>query len=245
MEWRDEAVILGVRQHGETASIVELLTKSHGRHAGVVRGGASRKWRGVLQPGNNLLVEWRARLETHLGHYTIDLQQSRAAIMADRARLRGLNAMTAMAHFALPERYPLPDFYTLTQDYLVELESGPDWLSAFALWEMNLLEISGYGLDLSTCAVTGQRDDLIYISPKSGRAVSRQGAGEWAQRMLPLPAFMRKGHLSHDLAEVRQALALNTYFFEHRVLPAIDKSKLPMARKLLSDHLETRGASSR
>lgn len=230
MDWRDQGIIIATRKHGETALIMELLTKEHGRHAGIVRGGASRKWLGSLQAGNTVQVEWRARLAEHLGHYTPDLLHSRAGIMGNRQRLCGLNAFCAMVRFALVERLAVPDFYQLSHNVLFEMEIGAQWAAAYAIWELNLLSIAGYGLDLTQCAVTGKNDDLCYVSPKTGRAVSRDGAGEWVDRLLVLPDFLRKSQLTSDQTQIADALRLTGYFLTQRIALANNKAELPLAR---------------
>ncbi|OIQ06617.1 MAG: DNA repair protein RecO [Rhodobacteraceae bacterium CG2_30_10_405] len=188
MEWRDEGVLLAVRAHGESAAIIEVFTFGHGCHAGVVRGGASRRLAPLLQPGAQLDLSWRARLEAHLGAFTVEPIRSRAWVLGDRRQLAGLAAVCALVRAALPEREPNPVLWRATVALLDALEVEPDWPLRYLRWELGLLEELGFGLDLARCAVTGSRDDLAYVSPRTGRAVSRQGAGEWADRLLALPA---------------------------------------------------------
>ena len=156
-------------------------TPERGRHAGVVRGGTSRKMNPILQPGAQVDVSWRARLEEHIGSFTVEPLRSRAAALSDRMALAGLNAVTGLLGFSLPEREPHGDLYLKTERLLDLLGQNDIWPLAYLRWELALLEELGFGLDLSECAVTGGRDDLVYVSPRSGRAVSRQGAGEWAE----------------------------------------------------------------
>ena len=178
MEWRDEGVILGVRPHGETSAIVEIFTETHGRHAGVVRGGVSRKMAPTLQPGSQVAASWRARLEEHIGSFTVEPVRSRAGLMSDRDALAGLNALCALLRFALPEREAHPKLYGQTLTVLDMLESSDFWPLAYLRWELALLEELGFGLDLSTCAVTGATEGLCYVSPKSGRyGIDRGEAG--------------------------------------------------------------------
>ena len=231
MEWRGEGMITAVRKHGETAAIVEVLTRDHGRHAGVVHGGASRKQAPVLQAGNQVEVEWRARLEEHLGTFRVELLTSRTNIMADRRALAALSSVCALVGFAVPERMELPQVYEDTLALIEDLAAGADWLSHYVHWEMQMLEHLGYGLDLGRCAATGVSTDLIYVSPKSGCAVSRNGAGDYRDRMLPLPAFLRDGtHASGGLAEVLDGLRMTGYFWENWVAPALGNRPLPAAR---------------
>ncbi len=179
MEWRDEGVLLQVRKHGENAAIIEVFTAEHGRHSGMVRGGTSRKLAPILQPGAQLDVTWRARLDEHLGSFAVEPLKSRAAnVMSDRMALSGLNAITGLCCFCLPEREPHPRVYDRTVALLDMLGTNDVWPLAYLRWELTLLDDMGFGLDLSKCAVTGATDGLAYVSPRSGRAVSQAGAGD-------------------------------------------------------------------
>ena len=207
MEWRDTGILLSSRAHGEHAAIIDVFTPERGRHAGVVRGGAGRKMAPVLQPGAQLDVAWRARLEGHLGAFTVEPVKSRAAaVMGDRTALAGLNALCGLLQFALAERDPHPDLYERTLLVFDLLGESEAWPLAYVQWELALLEELGFGLDLESCAVTGSMQELIYVSPRTGRAVSRQGAGEWADRLLALPACLR-GVGDGSLVGVPEALA--------------------------------------
>lgn len=236
MEWRDQGAVLAVRRHGESSAIVELFAAAHGRHAGVVRGGAGRRLAPLLQPGAQLEVTWRARLEDHLGAYTVEPLRSRAELMADRAALAGLNAVTALLHFALPEREPHPVLYQRTMTMLDMLGGSELWPLAYLRWEMALLEELGFGLDLSACAVTGTREDLAYVSPKSGRAVSAEGAGEWAERLLPLPPEML-GAGDGSRENVLAGLRTTGHFLSRWLAPALGDRPLPEARARLIERL--------
>src|SRR5690606_27986691 len=172
MDWRDEGILIAVRRHGESAAIIEVLTRDHGRHAGVVRGGGSRRMAPVLQPGAELAVEWSARLEEHMGHFRVDPVRAHSAwLLADRAALATLGAMTALISATLPERAAHPALYARSLETLGALGRAPDWPARYALWELALLAELGFGLDLARCAVTGTGEDLAWVSPKSGRAV--------------------------------------------------------------------------
>lgn len=242
MEWRDEGVLLSMRKHGESAAIIEVFTAAHGRHAGVVRGGGGRRAAPVLQPGNQLSVTWRARLEDHIGAFTVEPLRARAPqLMSDRTALAGLSATCALLAFALPEREPHPGFYAASIDLFDAL--GTDgWPLAYLRWEMRLLDEMGYGLDLASCAVTGSRDDLAYVSPKTGRAVSRKGAGDYAPRLLPLPEFLL-GQGPATATEIARALALTGHFLTHRLVPELGRRALPEARQRLVDLLLRQSAS--
>jgi len=237
MDWRDEGTLLSVRKHGETSTIIEVFTPAHGRHAGVVRGGTSRKLAPILQPGAQLDVSWRARLEDHLGAFTVEPVRSRAAAtMSDRAALAGLNAVTGLLRFALPEREPHPRLYARTTAMLDMLGQSEAWPVAYLQWELALLEELGFGLDLSVCAVTGQSDDLAYVSPNSGRAVSAEGAGEWAHKLLPLPVELL-GVVTDDLAGVPAGLRTTGHFLTRGIAHALSDKPLPEARARLVDRL--------
>ncbi|SHI49133.1 DNA replication and repair protein RecO [Shimia gijangensis] len=229
MDWRDQGIVLSTRKHGETSVIVEVFTPDHGRHAGVVRGGTSRKMTPTLQPGGQVDVVWRARLEEHIGSFTVEPLRSRASAISDRMALAGLNTVTALLVFSLPEREPHTPLYQRTEQLLDLLGQNEIWPLAYLRWEQALLEELGFGLDLGACAVTGSTDDLVFVSPRTGRAVSRKGAGEWADRLLDLPPCLRGEGESPD-AEVLAALRTTGYFMEHRLAPELGHKPLPEAR---------------
>ena len=232
IEWRDEGAVLAVRAHGETSAIVEVFTAAHGRHAGVVRGGVSRKLAATLQPGAQVQVVWQARLDEHLGSFTVEPLRSRAGAMGNRLSLAGLNAVTGLLLLALPERDPHPELYRRTVALLDLLDQTELWPLAYLHWELALLEDLGFALDLTQCAVTGATDGLIYVSPKTGRAVSAAGAGDWADRMLPLPpVLLGRGDAAN--AQIIAALGTTGYFIEHRLLKGAGDKALPAARARL------------
>lgn len=226
-----------MRKHGENAAIIELFSPDHGRHAGVVRGGAGRRMAPVLQPGAQLDATWRARLEDHLGAFTVELIRSRAVqAMSSPLSLAGLNAVTALLGFSLPDREPHPGLYRRSEQLLDLLDQPDLWPLAYLRWEMAVLEDLGFALDLSCCAVTGSRDDLRYVSPKSGRAVSGRGAGEWADRLLPLPAVML-GEGEATNAEIALALGTTGHFLSHGLAASLGHKPLPVARARFIDRL--------
>jgi len=232
MEWRDEGMILSVRKHGETSVIVEVLTRDHGRHAGVVRGGTSRKLKPILQPGSQVQVDWSARLEAHLGAFRIEPMRSRAAqVMNDRRALEGLNAICALSGFCLGDREPAGDLYHQTLGLVDAIDDSSNWLIDYARWEAILLTDLGYGLDLSACASTGQETDLIYVSPRTGRAVSKEAGAPWADKLLPLPAFLRDENANVSLNDLLDALKTTGHFFLSSVAPALGKESVPDARE--------------
>ncbi len=235
MEWRDQGALLSVRPHGESAAIIEVFTATHGRHAGVVRGGASRKIAPILQPGAQLDVTWRARLDDHIGAYVVEPLRSRSALLADGLALAGLNATCALLRAALPERQSYPALWASSVNLLDALEAGGDWPPIYLRWEMLLLEELGFGLDLATCAVTGGRENLAFVSPRTGRAVSRQGAGDWVDRLLPLPASLL-GQGPTSVVELVQGLAVTGHFLT-REIGLLSGKPLPLARQRLLDLL--------
>jgi DNA repair protein RecO (recombination protein O) len=218
MNWTDEGVILSVRPHAETAAVVELLTREHGRHLGLVHGGRSRKARPILQPGNHVDVTWKARLSEHLGAVTVEPRRSYGAeILDDSTALCALTSLTSLAR-TLPERDPHPSLFEITLFVLGFLDDPSVWPALYVRWELALLDELGFGLDLSACASTGATTDLIYVSPKSGRAVSA-GAGEpYKDRLLSLPPFLRgetRGGVS--ASDISAGLKLTAHFIESRV----------------------------
>lgn len=240
MDWRSQGVLLSARRHGENAAIIDVFTPDYGRHAGVVRGGAGRKMAPVLQPGAQLDVSWRARLEGHLGAFTVEPVKSRAAaVMGDRKALAGLNALCGLLQFALAERDPHPELYDRTLLVFDLLGESDAWPLAYVQWELALLEELGFGLDLSSCAVTGSMQELIYVSPRTGRAVSLQGAGEWASRLLALPDCLR-GVGDGSLDDVPSALATTGHFLSIWMAPQLGNKPLPASRDRL---LEALGAT--
>jgi DNA repair protein RecO (recombination protein O) len=236
MEWRDEGVLLSVRPHGESSAIIEVFTALHGRHAGVVRGGASRRVSPILQPGAQVSVTWRARLDDHIGVFLVEPLRSRTGVLGDRLALAGLSSICALLHVALAEREAHQSLWISSTGLLDALLVSPDWQLQYLRWEMLLLEEMGFGLDLTSCAVTGGRDDLAYVSPKTGRAVSRGAAGEWESRLLPLPVALL-GQGPADAAEIAQGLALTGHFLLRELTPMLNGRPLPEARARLVDLL--------
>jgi len=236
MEWQDEGAILTLRLHGESSAIIEVFTAAHGRHAGIVRGGASRRMAATLQPGSQVQVAWRARLGDQLGVYTVEPLRARAGLLADRRALGGLNAVCALLRLCLPEREGHAVLWRATIALLDDLEAGADWPARYLRWEVLLLEELGFGLDLTACAVTGDTTDLAYVSPRTGRAVSRAGAGDWAARLMPLPACLM-GQGGGTPAEIAQGLAITGHFLARELAPVLNDRPLPDARTRLVEML--------
>lgn len=237
IEWRDSGALLSVRHHGESSAIIEVFTAGRGRHAGVVRGGAGRRLAPVLQPGAQLDVTWKARLDEHIGTFTVEPLKSRAAqVMGDRLALSGLSAALALLAFALPEREAHPALYERSVALLDMIGENPVWPLAYLRWELGLLEEMGFGLDLSACAVTGATEGLAHVSPRTGRAVSAAGAGTWADRLLPLPPALL-GEGGGDPGEVAAGLRTTGHFLETRLAPALGDRPVPAARRRFADLL--------
>ena len=226
MDWRAEALILAARPHGEHSAILDLFTRDHGRQAGVLRGGSGRRMAAHVQPGNQALVVWRARLEDHLGTLTLDPGQARAAgVLGDRMALAGLSATCALVQRALPERLPFPALYDATQTLLDAL--GIDgWPLLYLHWELRLLTELGFGLDLTACAVTGARQDLAFVSPRTGRAVSIGAAQGYEARLLPLPACLG----GVGAGGVAEGLRLTGHFLTKGLCDSPGARPLPEAR---------------
>ncbi len=218
MQWTDEGIVLGVRRHGEASGILELMTREHGRHLGLVRGGFGSRLKPVLQVGNSVSANWRARLDEHLGNYTVEAMNLRAAnfFTASHA-IYGVSHLAAMMRL-LPERDPHAGLYSVFEEVLDRLEHPVLAAPLVVRFELQLLSELGFGLDLEQCASTGARAELIYVSPKSGRAVSR-GAGEpWADKMLRLPAFLRDPAVESGARDLADGFALTGFFLARHVL---------------------------
>jgi DNA repair protein RecO (recombination protein O) len=218
MEWRDEGIILGTRKHGETSAILEVMTRAHGRHLGLVRGGRSRKQQPVLQPGNRVDLLWRARLDEHLGTFQAEAIEMNAARLMDSAvAIYGLQTMAAHLRL-LPERDAHDGLYETLALMIAHLDDADAAGELVARFELLILDELGFGLDLSQCAATGARQDLAYVSPKSGRAVSRAAGAPWRDKMLVLPAFLQRGSgLRADPAAIEDAFRLTGFFFTRHV----------------------------
>jgi len=235
VDWTDEAIVLSVRPHGETAAIVELFTRTHGRHLGFVHGGRSRKLRPVLQSGNHVHASWRGRLPEQLGHVTLELRRGYAAeAMEDAAALAGLTSLCGLARL-LPERDPHPNLYEITLFVLGFLDDRSVWPALMVRWELALLEELGFGLDLSACAATGSNDALIYVSPRTGRAVSASAGEPYKDRLLRLPGFLgQPGAGLASSADVVDGLALTGYFLASRVFEPRE-IEMPEGRRRMLD----------
>ena len=237
MEWRDEGIVLSSRRHGEAAAIVTLLTRAHGRHGGLVRGGMGRRLRGVYQSGNLVSAVWRARLEEHLGGFACELVTNHAARLLDEPeRLAGLSSACALMETALPEREPHEDIYEDFLTLLAGLE-GEGWAAAYVQWEISLLADLGFGLDLSQCAASGVTQGLAFVSPKTGRAVCAEAGKPYRDKLLTLPEFLTHPDSGPpSFRDMEQGLALTGFFLRRHVFAPHHRDE-PPARIRFVDRL--------
>jgi len=246
MQWQDTGIVLSTRPHGETSLVVELMTRAHGRHLGLVRGGRSRRHAAMLQPGNGVAAVWRARLDAQLGSYALEPLEMRAARLIETpAGTFGVRTLAAHLRL-LAEREPHPLLHDLTA---VVLDHVDDPLEAGMLvvrFELVLLDELGFGLDLTACAVTGETRDLAYVSPRSGRAVGRDAGAAWSDRLLPLPRFLvdRAMNERPDEGEIRAGLALAAFFLDRHVLGPRGLSLPPERQRLAAALAEARAAAA-
>lgn len=238
MDWHDTGYVLSVRPHGETSAIVDIFTAERGRHSGLVRGGRSRRLRPVLQCGNKVGATWKARLEDHLGHYTVELDKSYAELVfGEPVKLDALLAVSGLLSLSMPEREAHAKVYRGFGILLQALIDDDTWPAILARFELGLLQELGFGLALDKCAVTGASDNLTHVSPKSGRAVCADEAEPYRDRLLSLPAFLTDSSLDDiPSTDMRAALDLTGHFLDHWILRPHDK-QLPDARFRMLDRL--------
>lgn len=273
MEWQGEGTAIARRRHGEHAVILTALTRELGLISGVVPGGASVRRAAMLQPGNRLSLRWRARLDDQLGSFTVEPGRTRAGLMGDADALAGLNAVTALVAWALPERDPHLRLVDATEGLLDAMEAGsggerdatagagglsapraprgylpeeerqaPAWAELYLRWELILLDELGFGLSLDRCAVSGAREGLAYVSPRTGHAVTADAAGEWGARLLPLPGILGGPERADDLAA---GFALTGHFLTARLAEWQVGRPLPAARARLVARLTAGDAKGR
>jgi len=240
MQWRDDGIVLSTRRHGERALILHALTREHGRHAGLVRSGQSPKPRAIYEIGNRLDLTWRARLQEHLGMFSAELEASHASrFLDDPRRLAALASAAAVADAALPEQEPHPRAYRGFLDLIAALRKDDGWAPQYVRWELDLLAELGFGLDLARCAATGKNDDLIYVSPRSGQAVSASAGERYKSRLLPLPRFLI-AETAPGAGDLADGLALTGFFLERRVVEPHGR-KMPAARTRFVDAMKRIG----
>ncbi len=255
MHWTDAAIVLSTRKHGETSAVVRVFARQHGVSAGVVRGIQSKTNRGVIQPGNIITATWQARLPEHLGTLRCELLEAHAAhLMQDAARLAALSSACAIVESALPERHPYPRLFMALKDFLIRLQEDENWSENYVRLELDVLTEAGFGLDLSACAATGVTDNLVYVSPKSGRAVSAEAGEPYREKLLKLPSFLvipaktgihslkkmdhrvnpESDRVSVNPAEILAGMELTGYFLASWLLEP-HRKKLPAARARLME----------
>jgi DNA repair protein RecO (recombination protein O) len=236
MQWDAPAIVLDVRPYGEGDAVATVMTQEHGLHRGLARGGASRAKAAIWQPGNMLQIQWTARLSDQLGSFTGEMIHPGAAqAMQDALPLAMLTAICAVAQGALPEHVPQPRLFAHLLGLIPRLPLGETTLSDLIQWELTLLSDLGYGLDLTACAVTGQAIGLAYVSPRTGRAVTLEAAGIWANKLLPLPGFILNTAPA-DITAWRDALRLTGHFLTRDVF-GHQHRPLPQARQMLYDRV--------
>ncbi len=237
MEFEDDAYVLSARAHGETGAIVELLTARHGKYVAHVAGGASRRMKPFLQAGARTILHYRARVSDQLGSAQLEpVGEGPSALFDDRMALAGLSAAAAVAAAALPEREPHPGVFLAFEALTSALMLPEIWPAVFVRFEAGLLQELGFGMDLSKCAAAGGVDDLIYVSPRTGRAVSRKAGEPYKDRLLPLPPFMLSAQTGLAVGDVKAGLDLTAHFLELFVFGPINKP-LPPARVWLVERL--------
>ncbi|AGF74319.1 DNA repair protein RecO (recombination protein O) [Bartonella australis AUST/NH1] len=219
MKWKEQAIILGARQYGETSVILEIITRQRGRYTGVVKGGRSRRMAALLQSGNFVEAEWWARLDEHLGLFRLEALNLRASqLMLFPEALYALQLM-AFYFRLLPERDPHPVLYDILHLFMQNFSEPFVNAELLIRFEMRLLEELGFGLDLSCCVVTGRREGLCYVSPKSGRAVCGEAGHPWKDKLLPLPQFLaQRTRRPADFNDIRNGFALTDFFLMRYVL---------------------------
>jgi DNA repair protein RecO (recombination protein O) len=241
MEFEDDAFVLSARPFGETGAIVELITRLHGKYAAHVAGAASRRTKPFLQAGARVSLRYRARTSDQLGSASLEpVGEGPSALFDDALALAGLAAAAAVAAGALPEREPHPGAFLGLEAFIDALAAPDIWPAVYVRFEAGLLADLGFGLDLSRCAVTGSPDDLIYVSPRTGRAVSA-GAGEaYKDRLLALPPFLLSAQGGLSAGDIAAGLAITGHFLQRFVFAPLNRP-LPPARMWLSDRLAEAG----
>jgi DNA repair protein RecO (recombination protein O) len=233
MQWADAAIILSVQKLGETSAVLRLLTREHGVAGGMLRGVNSKANRGIAQVGNVVSAQWQARLAEQLGTLKLEMLEAHAAhLMHNATLLHSLSSACALVQISMPERHPYPRLFFALHSLLHTLEHSRDWAAHYVLFELTLLKEAGFGLDLSTCAATGGNQELVYVSPKSGRAVCREAGLPYHDKMLTLPEFIRADTHNASPQEILAGLALTGYFLDVWLLGPQGK-KLPAARTRL------------
>ena len=245
-EWTESGIVIGVRRFGETDVLLDALTPSRGRVRGLVYGGISRKKRALLEPGNTLRLEWRARQETNLGHFSVAEPEAERAsrLMVDPLALSALTAVCDITREALTETEPKPGLYEATEALLSYLTDPELWPALFIKWELGLLTLTGYGLNLERCALSGSNDGLTHVSPRTGRAVKGSEAEDYLHKLLALPAFVTNTTAPATSDDIGAGFRLTGYFLTRRLFAEMNKDA-PDSRYIMLDRLEKAGLMRR
>lgn len=236
MRWESNGLILNFSKYNEKSYILEIFTEEHGKHKGIIRGLHSKNKRSIIEPGNEVFVTWSGRLETHLGNYNVEpIKLWSSHILQFKDKLSAISSICSLISLTMAERQPNPIIY-FSSKKLIEIVASKreDWIREYVFWEMQLLSEIGYGLDLERCAVTSKSSDLVYVSPSSGRAVTNEGAGDFRNKLLPLPKFMTDFKANYDNDDIYNALNLTEFFFKKRFfLP--NNLNFPQSRNRLKE----------
>jgi len=236
MRWESNGLILNFFKYNEKSYILEIFTEEHGKHKGIIRGLHSKNKRSIIEPGNEVFATWSGRLETHLGNYNVEpIKLWSSHILQFKDKLSAISSICSLISLTMAERQPNPLIY-FSSKKLIEIVASTrnDWIREYVFWEMQLLSEIGYGLDLERCAVTSKSSDLVYVSPSSGRAVTNEGAGDFKNKLLPLPKFMTNFKANYDNDDIYNALNLTEFFFKKRFfLP--NNLNFPQSRNRLKE----------
>lgn len=236
MRWESNGLILNFSKYNEKSYILEIFTEEHGKHKGIIRGLHSKNKRSIIEPGNEVFATWSGRLETHLGNYNVEpIKLWSSHILQFKDKLSAISSICSLISLTMAERQPNPIIY-FSSKKLIEIVASTrdDWIREYVFWEMQLLSEIGYGLDLERCAVTLKSSDLVYVSPSSGRAVTNEGAGDFKNKLLPLPKFMTDFKANYDNDDIYNALNLTEFFFKKRFfLP--NNLNFPQSRNRLKE----------
>jgi DNA repair protein RecO (recombination protein O) len=236
MRWESNGLILNFSKYNEKSYILEIFTEEHGKHKGIIRGLHSKNKRSIIEPGNEVFATWSGRLETHLGNYNVEpIKLWSSYVLQFKDKLSAISSICSLISLTMAERQPNPIIY-FSSKKLIEIVASKreDWIREYVFWEMQLLSEIGYGLDLERCAVTSKSSDLVYVSPSSGRAVTNEGAGDFRNKLLPLPKFMTDFKANYDNDDIYNALNLTEFFFKKRFfLP--NNLNFPQSRNRLKE----------
>ena len=236
MRWESNGLILNFSKFNEKSYILEIFTEDHGKHKGIIRGLHSKNKRSIIEPGNEVFATWSGRLETHLGNYNVEpIKLWSSHVLQFKDKLSAISSICSLISLTMAERQPNPIIY-FSSKKLIEIVASKreDWIREYVFWEMQLLSEIGYGLDLERCAVTSKSSDLVYVSPSSGRAVTNEGAGDFRNKLLPLPKFMTDFKANYDNDDIYNALNLTEFFFKKRFfLP--NNLNFPQSRNRLKE----------